>query len=144
MWGWAEIVSAQPPTIAIMSRLFSRDVRTFQLRHFTAQRAALGLASRYLSLVEDRTAGTAIFERIRTGWKQTCDGLLGVTGQSRLLERTPQLDASVRLRLPYIEPLNLLQIELIRRLRGGEADARVADGIQLSINAIATALRNSG
>jgi phosphoenolpyruvate carboxylase len=104
----------------------------------------MGLASRYLVLVEDQAAGAAIFDRIRAGWEQTCAGLLDVTGQSRLLERTPQLDASVRLRLPYIEPLNLLQIELIRRWRGGEQDDRVREGIQLSINAIATGLRNSG
>jgi phosphoenolpyruvate carboxylase len=104
----------------------------------------MGLASRYLALVEDQAAGAAIFDRIRTGWEQTCDGLLDVTGQARLLEKTPQLDASVRLRLPYIEPLNLLQIELIRRWRGGEQDDRVREGIQLSINAIATGLRNSG
>jgi phosphoenolpyruvate carboxylase len=48
------------------------------------------------------------------------------------------------LRLPYIEPLNLLQVELLKRHRGGEKDPRVREGIQLSINAIATALRNSG
>jgi phosphoenolpyruvate carboxylase len=104
----------------------------------------MAIAERYLALVEDRESGDAIFGRIRSGWHQTCEGVLAVTGQTRLLERNPQLDASVRLRLPYIEPLNLLQIELIRRHRGGESDARVADGIQLSINAIATALRNSG
>jgi len=104
----------------------------------------MALAERYLVLVDDKPAGQAIFDRIRSGWQQTCDGLLDVTGQSRLLEKTPQLDASVRLRLPYIEPLNLLQIELIRRWRGGEQDDRVREGIQLSINAIATGLRNSG
>jgi phosphoenolpyruvate carboxylase len=104
----------------------------------------MAIAERYLALVEDRESGDAIFGRIRSSWHQTCEGVLAVTGQTRLLERNPQLDASVRLRLPYIEPLNLLQIELIRRHRGGESDARVADGIQLSINAIATALRNSG
>jgi phosphoenolpyruvate carboxylase len=102
------------------------------------------LARGYLVLVEDRAAGDAIFGRIADGWQQTCDGVLEVTGQSRLLERNPQLDASVRLRLPYIEPLNLLQVELVRRWRGGEQDDRVREGIQLSINAIATGLRNSG
>ena len=102
------------------------------------------IAERYLALVEDRAAGRAIFARIREGWERTCAGLLDATGQSRLLERSPQLEASVRLRLPYIEPLNLLQIELIRRRRAAESDPRVADGIQLSINAIAMALRNSG
>ena len=62
----------------------------------------------------------------------------------RLLEKHPALDASIRLRLPYIEPLNLLQVELLKRHRGGEKDPRVREGIHLSINAIATALRNSG
>jgi phosphoenolpyruvate carboxylase len=104
----------------------------------------MGLAELYLALVENQEAGRAIFDRIRAGWNQTSDSLLAVTRQSRLLEKTPSLDASVRLRLPYIEPLNLLQIELIRRWRGGEQDDRVREGIQLSINAIATALRNSG
>jgi phosphoenolpyruvate carboxylase len=104
----------------------------------------MGIAARYAGLVEDRAAANAIFGRIRDGWHRTRDGLLDVTGQGRLLEKTPGLDTSIRLRLPYIEPLNLLQIELLKRHRAGEADPRIAEGIQLSINAIATALRNSG
>ena len=70
--------------------------------------------------------------------------MLAITGQSRLLEKNPALDASIRLRLPYIEPLNLLQVELLRRHRAGEQDPRIAEGIQQSIRAVATALRNSG
>ena len=87
---------------------------------------------------------TRIFDRIRAGWIETHDCLLSITGQSKLLEKNPVLDASIRLRLPYIEPLNLLQVELLKRHRAGETDARVREGIQLSINAVATALRNSG
>ena len=104
----------------------------------------MGIAERYAGLVEDEKLGTRIFGRIKDDWQATCDGLLQVTGQSRLLEKHPALDASIRLRLPYIEPLNLLQIELMRRHRAGEDDPRIAEGILLSINAIATALRNSG
>ncbi len=104
----------------------------------------MAIAARYADLVEDRAMGAAIFGRIRDGWHRTHDQLLAVTGQSRLLEAAPALDASIRLRTPYIEPLNRLQIELLKRHRAGEADARIAEGIQLSINAIATALRNSG
>jgi phosphoenolpyruvate carboxylase len=85
-----------------------------------------------------------VFGRIRDTWSATQERLLTVTGQSRLLERHPALDASIRLRLPYIEPLNLLQVELLKRHRAGETDPRVREGIHLSINAIATALRNSG
>jgi phosphoenolpyruvate carboxylase len=102
------------------------------------------IAARYADLAKDHPGGPAIFARIRDGWQQTLDCLLAISGQSRLLENNPALDASIRLRLPYIEPLNLLQIELLKRHRGGETDPRVREGIQLSINAIATALRNSG
>jgi phosphoenolpyruvate carboxylase len=104
----------------------------------------MGIAERYAGLVEDEAARAAIFGRIRDDWHRTRDALLTVTGQSRLLADNPKLDTSIRLRLPYIEPLNLLQIELLKRHRAGEDDPRIAEGIQLSINAIATALRNSG
>ena len=70
--------------------------------------------------------------------------LLMATGQRYLLADNPALDASIRLRLPYIEPLNMLQVELLKRHRAGESDPRIREGIELSINAIATALRNSG
>lgn len=104
----------------------------------------LAIASRYAELVSDRPLRESIFGRIRDEWERARDRLLTMTGQSRLLERNPALDTSIRLRLPYIEPLNLLQIELLKRHRAGESDQRITDGIQLSINAIATALRNSG
>lgn len=104
----------------------------------------LRIAERYVSLVEDRALAAQIFGRIRDGWHKTHDVLLTITNQSRLLEKHPALDTSIRLRLPYIEPLNLLQVELLKRHRAGERDPRVKQGIQLSINAIATALRNSG
>ena len=104
----------------------------------------MSIAARYAALVGDTAARDAVFGRIRDAWQRTRDCLLAISGQSRLLEHSPALDASIRLRLPYIEPLNLLQIELIKRYRAGETDARISEGIQLSINAIATALRNSG
>jgi len=104
----------------------------------------MAIAARYVTLVDDQTAAAELFGRIRNTWASTHDSVLAVTGQSRLLEHHPALDASIRLRLPYIEPLNLLQVELLKRHRAGERDPRVREGIQLSINAIATALRNSG
>ncbi len=102
------------------------------------------VAERYAALVPDAGLRDAIFGRIREGWQRTHDALLAATGQTRLLARSLALDASIRLRTPYVEPLNLLQIELLKRFRAGETDDRIGEGIQLSINAIATALRNSG
>jgi phosphoenolpyruvate carboxylase len=104
----------------------------------------MGIAARYAGLVQDRSLADSVFARIDDAWHRSRDGLLLATGQPHLLANNPALDASIRLRLPYIEPLNLLQIELIKRRRAGEKDERIGEGILLSINAIATALRNSG
>jgi phosphoenolpyruvate carboxylase len=97
-----------------------------------------------LPLVKDAVAGKEIFGRISDGWQKSHDALLNATRQSYLLADKPKLDVSIRLRLPYLEPLNLLQVELLKRHRSGENDPRIREGIELSINAIATALRNSG
>ena len=104
----------------------------------------MGIAGLYAGLIEDETLRRSAFGRIKSSWQETHDRLLAITGQSRLLESKPALEASIRLRLPYIEPLNILQIELLKRHRSGETDPRIREGIQLSINAVATALRNSG
>ncbi len=102
------------------------------------------IAGHYADLVNDKALRTAMFGSIQSGWGQARDLLLSVTGQAGLLEANPALHNSIRLRLPYIEPLNHLQIALMKRHRSGEYDPRIGDGIQLTINAIATALRNSG
>ena len=104
----------------------------------------MGIAARYAALAGHVAGADDMFARIRDGWHRAHDGLLAATGQAHLLDKSPALEASIRLRLPYIEPLNLLQIELMKRHRSGETDPRIAEGIQLTINAIATALRNSG
>jgi len=104
----------------------------------------LGISRSYLALVADQAFARVTFDRMTEGWQLAHDHLLAATAQPRLLARNPALDASIRLRLPYIEPLNLLQVELLKRYRAGETDPRVVEGIHLSINAVATALRNSG
>ena len=70
--------------------------------------------------------------------------MLAITGQSALLENNPDLAAAIRSRLPYIDPLNHLQIELIRRRRRGDSDEAVVEGVHLTINGIAAGLRNTG
>ena len=104
----------------------------------------MGVAAGYAELVADETLRARIYGAIRDGWTGTHDGLLAIAGQSALLERNPALARSIRLRLPYIEPLNYLQIELLRRYRNGDTDERVREGIHLTINGIATGLRNTG
>jgi phosphoenolpyruvate carboxylase len=86
----------------------------------------------------------AIFSRVRQEWRACIDAVLAITGQQTLLERNPLLARSIRNRFPYIDPLNHVQIELLRRHRAGDADPGVVQGIHLSINGIAAGLRNSG
>jgi phosphoenolpyruvate carboxylase len=104
----------------------------------------MAIARRYASLVEDQALAEAIFGQIAAEWERTVQALLTITGQGALLERNPDLAAVVRSRLPYIDPLNHLQIELIRRRRRGDDDEDVREGIHLTINGIAAGLRNSG
>ena len=104
----------------------------------------MDVACRYAELVADADLRERIFGAIRDGWQRTHDQLLDVTGQSALLEKHPGLARSIQLRLPYIEPLNHLQIELIRRFRAGDADEQVREGIHLTINGVAAGLCNSG
>jgi phosphoenolpyruvate carboxylase len=107
-------------------------------------KADLGIAGRYAGLVEDRALGTRVFGEIRAEWERTTEALLAITGQSALLEKTPDLSALIRSRLPYIDPLNHLQIELIGRRRRGDKAEAVLEGVHLTINGVAAGLRNTG
>ena len=77
-------------------------------------------------------------------WQTSIEMLLAVTGQKMLVERNPLLARSIRNRFPYLDPLNHLQVELLKRHRAGDTDESVVHGIHLTINGIAGGLRNSG
>lgn len=104
----------------------------------------LSIAERYSGLVEDRKLAATVFGAISSEWKLTQDTLLAITGQTELLEKNPALAGAIRSRLPYIDPLNHLQIELIARRRKGDESATTREGILLAINGIAAGLRNTG
>jgi phosphoenolpyruvate carboxylase len=107
-------------------------------------KADIAIASRYAELVKDSKLAQTVFAQLRAEWRRTIDALLKITGQSMLLERNPQLARSIRYRSLYLDPLNHLQIELLKRYRAGDTDERVVKGIHLAINGIAAGLRNSG
>ncbi|MBC6962443.1 MAG: phosphoenolpyruvate carboxylase, partial [Nitrosomonas sp.] len=104
----------------------------------------LGIASRYAELVTDAELRQSVFTSIRTEWERCVKWLFAITGYSELLQDNPTLARSIRIRTPYIDPLNHLQIELLRRYRSGDDDDTVRRAIHLTINGVATGLRNSG
>ena len=107
-------------------------------------KSSLDIARRYAGLVEDRALADSVFERIAAEWHLTRDALLAVTGQTSLLERDPRLAASIQSRLPYVDALNHLQVNLMARRRAGDADENTDKGIHMAINGISAGLRNSG
>jgi phosphoenolpyruvate carboxylase len=104
----------------------------------------LSIAGRYAGLVEDRALAASVFGSISSEWVRTRDALLDITGQAELLENSPELANAIRSRLPYIDPLNHLQIELVGRRRKGDQSEATREGILLSINGVAAGLRNTG
>jgi phosphoenolpyruvate carboxylase len=104
----------------------------------------IAIASRYAELVEDTELREAIFPRLRAEWQSTIEVLLAITGQQALLDQNPLLARSIKNRFPYLDPLNHVQIELLKRHRSGGTDERVVQAIHLTINGIAAGLRNSG
>jgi phosphoenolpyruvate carboxylase len=148
--GWYGFGSAVAAAGVPMSRL--RDLHaswpffatTLANMEMVLAKGDMDIARRYADLVGDRALADSIFPRIRAEWERTVGALLEITGQSELLEHNPDLAATIRSRMPYIDPLNHLQIELIRRRRSGDDARAVRDGIHLSINGIAAGLRNTG
>ncbi len=104
----------------------------------------MGIASRYAELVPDEALRNKIFGTIEAEWQRTVDMLFAITGASTLLQDNPTLARSLTTRTPYIDPLNHLQVALLRRHRAGDDDEKVKRGIHLTINGIAAGLRNSG
>jgi phosphoenolpyruvate carboxylase len=104
----------------------------------------IAIASRYAELVADAHLREAIFARIRAEWRDSVDALLAIMGHKALLQANPLLARSIRNRFPYLDPLNHMQLELLRRYRAGDTDESVVQGIHLTINGIAAGLRNSG
>jgi phosphoenolpyruvate carboxylase len=111
----------------------------------------MDIAARYAALVEDEVLRNSIFPRIVAEYERSKKYLLAITGQQALLDRNAVLRRVIVNRLPYLDPLNHVQVEMLRRYRDQvrkgcpeEACERIRRGVHISINGIATVLRNSG
>jgi len=103
----------------------------------------IAIASRYADLVEDESLRKTIFARIRAEWHASIKALLDISGHDRLLQGNPELERSIRDRFPYLDPLNNVQVELLRAHRDQPSE-QILRGVQLTINGISAGLRNSG
>ena len=112
-------------------------------------KADFGIAKLYASMVEDEGLRDRVFSMLEAEFNLTQKMVLAVTGQKTLLETNPVLEQSIRLRNPYVDPMSLLQVELIRRKRAAVANnqpqnAELDRAITATINGISAGLRNTG
>jgi phosphoenolpyruvate carboxylase len=144
----ASWLEAEPATGMATLQAMYREWPFFQMllsnMDMVLAKSDIAIASRYAELVSDVALRDQIFARLRAEWQSSIEALLTIMGQNQLLEGNPLLARSIRNRFPYLDPLNHMQIELLRRYRAGDGDEDVVTGIHLTINGIAAGLRNSG
>ena len=107
-------------------------------------KADLSIARRYAALVPDEALRERVFGMVAEELARTRDAVLRVTGQARLLDENPVLARSIRLRNPYVDPMSLIQVDLIRRKRAGEESDALNYALAATINGISAGLRNTG
>ena len=108
-------------------------------------KSSIAIASRYAELVPDVDLAREDFRPHPARVAQlSIDPLLKIMGQERLLQGNPLLERSIRNRFPYLDPLNHVQVELLKEHRAQNPDEQVLRGIQITINGISAGLRNSG
>jgi phosphoenolpyruvate carboxylase len=107
-------------------------------------KADFNIARLYSMLVEDEEVRGRVFEVLQCEFLRTRKVLLEITGQKELLENNPTLARSIRLRNPYVDPMSIIQAELLRRKRKGESSADLDYVLGATINGIAAGLRNTG
>ena len=146
-YGFGSAVDKAGVSLAQLQDLYARSpffVTTLDNMEMVLAKGDLAIARRYAGLLEDRALADTIFDAIGAEWDRTVGGILAITGRGTILEGAPELASTIRSRLPYIDPLNHLQVELIGRRRRGDDSAAVREGIHLTMNGVAAGLRNTG
>ncbi|HZO88320.1 MAG TPA: phosphoenolpyruvate carboxylase [Chthonomonadaceae bacterium] len=121
--------------------LFEDMIRNVELG---IAKADLSIARRYADLVADAALRERVFALITEEFQRTLRVVLRITKQSCLLETNPVLARSIRLRNPYVDPMSLIQVDLLRRKRAGEESEELNYALAATINGIAAGLRNTG
>lgn len=151
--GGADAVGRNGPSRLQTLRTMTQEWQFFNTMLQNVQnalgKADMGIAAQYAQLVHDPALRDEIFGKIRDEFERTRAWILRLTGQTEILDNEPVLQRAIRLRNPYVDPLNFIQIELTRRLRAldendAQGRAELMDAMVVTINGIAAGLRNTG
>jgi phosphoenolpyruvate carboxylase len=130
--------------LTAMAREFPLFVDVVSNVETALAKADMGIARHYASLVADRDLSQRIFSMIEAEFLRTRQWILTITRQTELLQNNPVLSRSIRLRNPYVDPMSLIQVELLRRKRSGENSPELNRAIASTISGISAGLRNMG
>jgi phosphoenolpyruvate carboxylase len=121
--------------------LFNDLIRNVEL---AMSKADLAIARLYASLVQDEALRDRVWRIITEEFERTRRMLLVVKQQEKLLEKNPVLSRSIRLRNPYVDPMSLIQVDLLRRKQLGDHSEELNYALAATINGIAAGLHNTG
>jgi phosphoenolpyruvate carboxylase len=150
--GLKSYIGASPENLAVVKEMYERwefFATTIDNAQMSLAKADMAIAGHYATLVADAESRDRVFGVLNDEFELTRSQILAVTGQQALLEHTPVLQRSIRLRNPYVDPLSYLQVELLRRLRSQESEdpdirSEILSGTLLAVNGIAAGLKNTG
>jgi phosphoenolpyruvate carboxylase len=138
---------ARPDALALlqsMAREFPLFIDLLRNVELALGKVDLATARLYSTLVEDEALRRRVYDLCESEFHRTVRALLAVTGQMELLESNQVLASSIKLRNPYVDPMHLIQVDMLRRKRGGEETPAVNRAIAATISGIAAGLRNTG
>ena len=127
-----------------MAREFPLFIDLIRNVEMALGKADLATAKFYSTLVEDAEVREQVYEMLEAEFHRSVRAVLAVTGQKELLQGNQVLATSIRLRNPYVDPMHLIQVDMLRRKRAGENTPEVNRAISATISGIAAGLRNTG
>jgi len=130
--------------LATMAREFPLFIDLIRNVEMALAKSDFGIAQLYASLVADAGLRDRVFDKLEAEFHRTRRSILAITGQTELLENNQVLARSIRLRNPYVDPISLIQVDLLRRKRAGDDSDAMNRAISATINGISAGLRNTG
>jgi phosphoenolpyruvate carboxylase len=146
--GYALEAYSQKPggaaVLATMAREFPLFIDLIRNVEMALAKSDFGIAQLYASLVSDAGVRDRVFTKLEAEYHRARRSILEITGQKELLENNQVLARSIRLRNPYVDPISLIQVDLLRRKRAGDDSDAINRAISATINGISAGLRNTG
>jgi len=130
--------------LATMAREFPLFIDLIRNVETALAKSDFGIAQLYASLVTDSGVRDRVFAKLEGEFHRTRRSILAITGQTELLQNNQVLARSIRLRNPYVDPISLIQVDLLRRKRAGDDSDAINRALSATINGIAAGLRNTG